>query len=239
MTIGFWLVAASGCGVLGAFVGLRLCAARRTWLLLDWWWAFAGVALIGAVASGLAEIRKLEEQTFAVSQVSTAQRSLYADVLRTEQSECGESLIQHGGAVPQLCLSVERVGREVLSPRMPGVDAIALAGELDDACPDRCDKNTVALRDDLKHYASTVNEMAPLMADITSSDIVGRARFANASIVALCLSLGMLCLRLALAWRRTGNSRNHVGGDEPSTSVRVDEKRMPCASIFPAATGES
>jgi hypothetical protein len=239
MTIGFWLAAASGCGALGALIGVRLCGTRRTWALLDWWWALAGVALIGAVAGGLADIHKLEQQAFAASRISAAERTLYADALRTEQSECGEPLVQHGGQVSQLCVSVDAVLRETVGPRMSGVDAIALAGELDDACPDRCDTKTVALRDDLKAYAATVSEMAPLMLQLNVGNIAEKERVFDALLVTLCLSLGMLCLRLAVAWRRAGTALSHKrDGDVRSTTVNDDRGEAESARMFPAATAK-
>ncbi|MGF6851339.1 hypothetical protein [Paraburkholderia sp. CI3] len=232
MNIVFWLVTASASGALGALCGLRLRPASRIWVLLDWWWLLPAIALIGALAGGLQHIRRLEEQTFAMSQIAEVQHTLHADVMRIQEGQCGEAAVQRNAPVLQLCRAIETVAREALVPGMQSVEAISLAGELDDSCPDRCDADTVTLREDLKGYAATVTRVAPLVLTIGPDDLAEERVFANCLLGAVCLSLGLLCARLAAVSRRVFSRRCDESQEAPVDSRSAESTAD--SSIFSA-----
>jgi hypothetical protein len=194
---------------------------KKTWALLDWWWVLASIALIGALAGGFAHIRHLDERSFADAQISASQQMLYADVLRIQENECGEAMSRRNALLPQLCLTVDMVAREATGTRMGSVEAIALAGELDDSCPDRCSTNTLALRDRLKQYAKTLVQMRSLMLDTSAVDLTQDRLYGNGLLAVLCLSLGLFCARLAVLSRRVFAPRAEKGQIDPSEPNRT------------------
>ncbi|MGF6955269.1 hypothetical protein [Paraburkholderia youngii] len=228
MDIDFWLAGVSACGVLGALFGLRVRAASRLGVLLDWWWALAGVILIAALAGELEHVRRLEAQSVAASQLVAAQRTVFADVLQIQERKCSESAFKTKGPVPQFCLTIDAVAREALGGNLQSVEAVALAGELDDSCADRCDSDTVRLSDHLNQYAATIAKVKPLTPAVKADQLARQRLNDNALHVLLCLSLALLCARLTALFRRAVAK---PGEDQQKTSAEPRTERTELGSF--------